>query len=152
MGFSASTTFCNGIASKLISKIRIISENKSVEVDALWDTGATISCISHEVAKYLNLTPIGRQSMMSASNSQIVNTYCINVFVPGNVEFQGVIVCDSNIGSQGLGMLIGMDIISKGDFAVSNFNGTTVFTFRSPSKSTIDFVKEVVDEKESAKM
>ena len=44
-------------------------------------------------------------------------------------------------------MPIGMDIISQGDFAVSNFNGTTVFTFRPPSKATIDFVKEMADEK-----
>lgn len=43
-------------------------------------------------------------------------------------------VCDTDIGKQGLEMLIGMDIITLGDFSVSNYNDKTVFTFRVPSK------------------
>ena len=53
---------------------------------------------------------------------------------------------DSEIGKQKIGMLIGMDIISKGDFAVSNFDGNTVFTFRYPSNSEINFVKEFMEQ------
>lgn len=34
-----------------------------------------------------------------------------------------------------------MDIISKGDFAITNVDGKTVFSFRIPSVETIDFVK-----------
>lgn len=37
-------------------------------------------------------------------------------------------------------MLIGMDIINKGDFAVSNYQNKTVFSFRMPSESLMDFV------------
>lgn len=33
----------------------------------------------------------------------------------------GIIASQANIEAQGLGMLIGMDIISQGDFAISNF-------------------------------
>ncbi len=39
-------------------------------------------------------------------------------------------------------MLIGMDIISRGDFAVTNKDGKTTFSFRLPSVAKIDFVKE----------
>jgi hypothetical protein len=35
-----------------------------------------------------------------------------------------------------------MDIIGQGDFAVSNYGGKTVFTFRVPSKQMIDFVAQ----------
>ena len=35
-----------------------------------------------------------------------------------------------------------MDIITRGDFAISNVNGETTFSFRLPSIRTIDFVKE----------
>jgi hypothetical protein len=42
-------------------------------------------------------------------------------------------------------ILIGMDIITLGDFAVSNFEGVTKFSFRVPSLSHIDFVVDVRD-------
>jgi hypothetical protein len=35
-----------------------------------------------------------------------------------------------------------MDIISMGDFAVTNFSGVTQFSFRVPSMEAIDFVPE----------
>jgi len=34
-----------------------------------------------------------------------------------------------------------MDVISLGDFAVTNFNGKTMFSFRTPSMAEIDFTK-----------
>ncbi|MCK4911673.1 MAG: SEC-C domain-containing protein [Thermodesulfovibrionales bacterium] len=42
-------------------------------------------------------------------------------------------------GDMGGDILIGMDIMSKGDFAVSNHGGNTTFTFRMPSIEEIDF-------------
>lgn len=35
-----------------------------------------------------------------------------------------------------------MDIINKGDFAITHPDGKTKFTFRYPSQADIDFVKE----------
>ena len=49
-------------------------------------------------------------------------------------------------------ILIGMDIISQGDFCISNFAGRTVMTFRRPSLETIDYCKEVADLKRYIKM
>lgn len=37
------------------------------------------------------------------------------------------------------GVLIGMDLITLGDFAVTNKNGQTCFSFRYPSSEWIDF-------------
>ena len=39
-------------------------------------------------------------------------------------------------------VLVGMDIINKGDFAVSNRNGATSFSFRIPSVENFDFAAE----------
>jgi hypothetical protein len=36
-------------------------------------------------------------------------------------------------------VLVGMDIINQGDFAVPNFDRKTTFTFRVPSISETDF-------------
>ena len=41
-------------------------------------------------------------------------------------------------------MLIGMDIINQGDCVVSNYQGKTVFSFRMPSESVMDFVSGTV--------
>ena len=39
-------------------------------------------------------------------------------------------------------VLIGMDIIGSGDFAISNKDGKTAFSFRMPSLERIDFVEQ----------
>ena len=39
-------------------------------------------------------------------------------------------------------VVIGMDVIGKGDLAVTNLNDRTTFTFRIPSEEVIDFSKE----------
>ena len=38
-------------------------------------------------------------------------------------------------------MLIGMDVINAGDFAITNKDGKTVFSFRIPSMERIDFTQ-----------
>lgn len=40
-------------------------------------------------------------------------------------------------------ILIGMDIITLGDFAITNVGGKTVFSFRTPSTKMIDYVEEI---------
>ena len=42
----------------------------------------------------------------------------------------------------GADVLIGMDIMKIGDFAVTNHNGRTVFSFKVPSMESIDFVNK----------
>ena len=37
--------------------------------------------------------------------------------------------------------LIGMDIISKGNLAITNYNGDMIISFEIPSRGTIDFQK-----------
>lgn len=68
------------------------------------------------------------------------NVYLVNFTVGGNMCFDNVRVVESSIRAQGFDVLIGMDIISQGDFCVSNYRGRTVFTFRIPSQGVIDFM------------
>ena len=48
-------------------------------------------------------------------------------------------VMDSEIGKQGIDVLIGMDIISLGDFAISNYESKTQFSFRIPSQEHVEY-------------
>lgn len=61
------------------------------------------------------------------------------------VIVQNTTVIDSEIGSQGIDILIGMDIIKLGDFAISNYKGQTQFSFRIPSQEHVDY-KNVLSE------
>jgi hypothetical protein len=61
--------------------------------------------------------------------------------LPNKVAFSGVRVT-KGILTGGPDILIGMNIINRGDFAVTNLNGVTKFSFRFPSIVDIDFVEE----------
>lgn len=131
-----------GKLNKLLTLVTIISGEYKTQNNALWDTGATCTCISHDVVNQLHLIPTGMMTVQTASCSKDVNTYIVNIVLPNNVTVEGVPVCDSEIGDQGIGMLIGMDIITMGDFSVTNENGKTVFSFRIPSIQKINYVHE----------
>lgn len=112
----------------------------------IWDTGATHTVISTNVINTLNLKPSGRTIVHTVgeggkANEYEVNTYFVNIYLPNNVMIIGVVVAEGGIG--GGDLLIGMDIISMGDFVITNHEGQTCLSFRTPSVETIDFVKEI---------
>ena len=131
------------LSNKLKSPVTLKYRDLETQVDALWDTGATGTCISKEVVTALSLIPLGKQQIHTPVGLSTVNTYQIDILLPNKVLVSDVIVRDSEIGDQGLGVLIGMDIINLGDFAVSSFNKQTVFTFRIPSQKKTDYVAEL---------
>lgn len=132
----------SGLSRRLLSSVTIIYEGQEQLAKALWDTGATGTCISTDIANSLGLVSTGKMNICTPSGSKQVNTYLLDIGLPNQVEIKDVPVCDSDIGGQGIDMLIGMDIIIMGDFAVSNYDGQTVFTFRIPSKKHADFVQQ----------
>lgn len=117
--------------------------DSSLKVKALWDTGATSSCISDQVVSSLGLITTGKTLIKTPAGPKEVSTYLIDIVLPNNVCVSDVRVCDSDIGLQGLDLLIGMDIIGLGDFSVSNYNGNTAFSFRIPSKQLTDYVLQL---------
>ena len=74
--------------------------------------------------------------------------YFIDIILNNEVVFNNWKVMGSKIGAQGIDILIGMDIISKGDFAISNYNGKTQFSFRLPSQQDVDYKSEYNNNKE----
>lgn len=118
----------------------VINSTKRLKIMAFWDTGAGISLIRPEVARELNLQPVSMTTISTpTSKDEPCNVYLINLYLPNHVVVQKVHVVEGI--PSGCKMLIGMDIISLGDFAVSNFKGRTMFSFRMPSMSEIDFCK-----------
>jgi len=104
--------------------------------DCVWDTGASCSCISRRVVSECGLGPTGMTEIITANGSAETETYLINVLLPNNVLVQEVRVAACNL--VGTDVLIGMDIISLGDFVVTN-KDETVLSFRWPSVECLDF-------------
>lgn len=113
---------------------------------AIWDTGATNTLITKRVVEECGLIPTGMTKVCTASGESLQNTYLVNILLANKVEVYLLRVTEGII-SGPVDVLIGMDIIGSGDFAVTNKDGKTVFTFRIPSVECIDFVKNPYKEK-----
>lgn len=111
------------------------------KLTAVWDTGAVSSCISESLAVRMGLTPVSRVQLHGVDGPVIKNRYVVNLILPNKVRFVNVPVNSGTFTD--FEVLIGMDIISSGDFAVSNHNGQTTFTYQHPSNGEIDFVKKI---------
>lgn len=106
---------------------------------AIWDTGASGSVITKKAVEALKLLPISKMLVHGVNSTSVQNVYLVSITLPNDVTIALVRVteCESLNGS--FDVLIGMDIIGIGDFAVTNLNNQTVMSFRIPSTSKIDF-------------
>ena len=109
--------------------------------EAIWDTGATNSVVSQTIVNDCGLQPIGVTTVKTAGGERLADTYLVGIWLPNRICIPSLRVTQGVIGD-GKEALIGMDIICQGDFAVTNKDGKTNFTFRMPSLECIDFVKQ----------
>ena len=106
---------------------------------ALYDTGATNSSVSPQVVSDLGLPSIGATEVGVGGGKLTTNSHLVNIALPNKVIFPMMRVAAIAL-HNGMDVLIGMDIIGSGDFAVTHQYGTTTFSFRCPSSEEIDFV------------
>ncbi len=104
---------------------------QKLKVAALWDTGATGSAITAKVVSALELQPTGSVLMGTAGGPTRVNTHVVAMILPNRVGFPGVIVSELQ-DTDDYDVIVGMDIITQGDFAVTNVRGRTCMTYRYP--------------------
>ena len=109
------------------------------QCQAIWDTGATGTCITKKVVEALGLQPIGFCRISTAGGVVDAPRYKLDIKLPNNVVITGIIATECTL--DGADVLIGMDLITMGDFAISNYEGKTVFSFRFPSVAVTDYVK-----------
>ena len=107
--------------------------------NTLIDTGATISCISKDVVKTLKLQPIGVDRVSTPSGTAILNKYLIDISFKKNMIFKNIFVLESEIGNQGIDLLVGMDILNKNDIMISNYDNHTQFSLRYPVNGNLEF-------------
>ncbi len=109
-------------------------------VRSLWDTGASVTLISSRVAKVLGLTSIGKSGVSGYNEGvDVKDTYCVHIGLPTGDIVTNIMAMEFD--SDEYDVVIGMDVIGKGDLAVTNLNDRTTFSFRIPSVEEIDFSK-----------
>ena len=108
--------------------------------NAIWDTGATNSVITEKIVQDLNLNHSGFSEVMTADGKIRERPfYYVSMFLPNNVTVELIRATSApNIGPYA-DILVGMDIVSIGDLAISNYQGKTVFSFRAPSQGITDY-------------
>ena len=140
----------NGTTNALVSEVHISSafdpshppnDSELKKYLAIWDTGATNSVITQKVVQECDLKPIAVTKVNTAKGESLSNVYLAGIWLPNKVRIPQVRVTEGTIGGD-VEVLIGMDIICLGDFAVTNKDGKTNFTFRIPSLECLDFVKQ----------
>ena len=150
------TSRYNGLSNVLVNDVFVSSKlfhptDKKIDLNALdthsykalWDTGATNCVITQKIIDDLKLKPIGMTKVNTASHVEVdAEIYIVSILLPNKICVPNVRVTKGNI--SGHDLLIGMDIINRGDFAVTHNKGKTSFSFRMPSVEEIDFTKQPV--------
>lgn len=150
--FHACTVKYNGITDRIVTAVKLCQAFDPTQTPlpphplhdtmALWDTGATKSVITDATVLAMNLSPVGKTIVKHADGSSPSNTYLVNFLLPNNVGVVGVLVSQCRDTAGHFGAIIGMDIICRGDFSITNVGDKTCMTFRFPSLDTIDYVEE----------
>lgn len=106
----------------------------------IWDTGAQGTVITQKVVDACGLKPVSIFKVQGAYGGITDRPgYMVNLRLPSGVAVFGVTAVLGEM--EGVEVLIGMNIITLGDFAITHEKGVTVFSFRIPSLHTIDYVK-----------
>lgn len=149
---SAFTTVNTGIARVLTNECSVTqafdhanhvgAHPQPCKFRAIWDTGATGTVITQKVVDDCGLKPIGMAKVHGVNGEHLAEVYLIHLQLPNTVTYRSLEVTKGQL-SPPMCLLIGMDVICRGDFSVTNYNGITKFSFRVPSQGHTDFVEEL---------
>ena len=145
VGSSFTVTY-KGLSKVLRTNVNISPNGDATGIDtskapwvSLWDTGANRTVITQKVVDDLNLKPVSKGKAATPQGTYEAFIYYIDLYLPNHVVFPKLLVMQGQ--PAGCDVLVGMDVIGNGDFAVSNYQGQTVFSYRFPSCTRLDFVE-----------
>ena len=109
--------------------------------NALWDTGAMISVISPEIVSKLDLVIVDAIQIAGINGVSMAEVAIISIRFPNGAVIQDirVAICPMSPGNE---MIIGMDVITQMDIAITNGGRQTQISFAIPPfEKRIDFTK-----------
>lgn len=115
---------------------------------ALWDTGATGSVITKTLAEKLGLIAFSKSRMTHAGGTTWQNVYKVHIYLPNGIAMGDVNVAECADNARQFDFIIGMDIITRGDFSITHKGNESLVSFRIPSaEKSIDYTIETNDNK-----
>ncbi len=153
---TAFTIRLNGLANRIISRdVGVQPHHRPtatkqpadtpIRANALWDTGATKSCISQSLVDQLSIVAVGKTNLKHADGTSECLQYLVDIDLPNGVRVKAALVAALPIDKE-FDVVIGMDVIALGDFTITNAGGITWVSFRMPSVGRVDYVKDLYRE------
>ena len=104
-----------------------VSGNRCHSDEAMWDTGSQFTFLSNRIIEALQLKPTGRMGLSGINGESEADVYTVHVVLPSgdaviNVEALGSDYSDYDV-------IIGMDIITLGEFHFDKVDEHSVFSF-----------------------
>ncbi len=142
----------SGVPNRIITPVRIAPPSKKldpnsssvIQVNALWDTGASASVITPSAVKTLGLVSVGTRDVEGFGGVEASPVHIIDLFLSDLLAFTSLFVAESVKDNGGFEFIIGMDVISAGDFSICQNGGNSVVSYQFPSTHRFDFGKEVL--------
>ena len=94
---------------------------------SLWDTGSTSTILSRRLIDELQPEPFRKGGISGIGGETEGNTYLLHVLLPTGDACTNMEVLEADLGDYDA--IIGMDIITLGDFRISSTADETIFTF-----------------------
>lgn len=135
-----------GASKAIVGKGTFDESQTTFWTTGLWDTGASHSSASKETADILGLSSLGETSIDSIHGEALASFYMVSLNLP-NLLFLSKVRVTECANNDVFGVIIGMDSISQGDFAITNVNGVSTFSFCVPGIETIDYVERIEQRK-----
>ena len=133
-----------GLCRSIVTPVEItnVFTNQKIQTQGIWDTGATNSVVTRSTASSLGLIPLKMATVRGIHGNKDVNVYYVNITLHNkNITLNSQVTeCEELSPDNSIGMLIGMNVITMGDFAITNYQNNTTMSFRVPSIQRIDFV------------
>lgn len=119
----------------LESYVAVGGEGSMMAVNALWDTGSTESLISEKIVKMIE--PILKNKSKYVTRDIVIEceTYAVSLSLSDEITFRDVLMKKADLSDKNVDIIIGMDIISRGDFEIRNYNNLVEFAFRIPPRN-----------------
>ncbi len=110
----------------------------AIKCSGIWDTGSHGCVISSKLIESLKPPFIGFKLISGVLKKGWSPEYLLNIHLSDDFIIKGVGACEgSNLDDNEF--LIGMEVINMGDFAITNVNQKTAFSYRIPSIRRINF-------------
>lgn len=119
-------------AKRIITPLRLVNAQKKQEmlVNALWDTGAEFSAVGLDAVAKVDMESLGVVKDVCSINGKSRAAMLCTIVLPGDDYFALVTEAVMHeIGNKDYSFVIGMNIIRKGDFSLTQTNDGLLLRF-----------------------